>query len=372
MPSSYSSLFFLLLQITLITNTSSFSRDNFPTHFVFGSGTSAYQVEGAAAEDGRTPSVWDTFAHSGMMDDNSNGDIACDQYHKYKEDVQLMVNTGLDAYRFSISWSRLIPNGRGPINPKGLRYYNNLIDELIKHGIQPHATLFHLDLPQVLEDEYGGWLSPNIVKDFTEYADVCFREFGDRVKYWTTLNEPNALALGGYDLGICPPRRCSSPFGTNCTRGNSTTEPYIISHMCILSHASVAQLYKSKYQVTQHGYIGYSIYAYWLVPLTNTSEDVRATQRANEFFYGWILNPFVFGDYPEIMKKTAGSKIPSFTLQQSKQIKGSFDFLGLNYYMTEYIKDDIISFRNNQRDVFGDAGVKELSAGVTGCDGMSP
>ncbi|KAF6134756.1 hypothetical protein GIB67_002157 [Kingdonia uniflora] len=302
-------------------------------------------VESAAVKDGWTPSVWDTFAHSGMTDDNSNGDIACDQYHKYKEDVQLKVNTGLDAYRFSISWSRLIPNGRGPINPKGLRHYSNLIDELIKYGIQPHAALFHLDLPQVLEDEYGGWLSPIIVKDYIEYADVCFKEFGDRDKYWTTLNDPNALALGRYDHGICPPRRCSSPFGTNCTRGNSTTEPYIITNMCILSHASTAQLYKNKYQVTQHGYIGCSIYTYWLVPLTNTSEDVSATQTANEFFYGWILNPLVFGNYPEIMKKTAGSKIPSFTLQQPKQIKGPFDFLGRNYYMTEYMKDDNICSR---------------------------
>ncbi|RVX20606.1 Beta-glucosidase 11 [Vitis vinifera] len=156
--------------------TLKFSRDDFPPDFIFGSGTSAYQVEGAAFQDGRTPSIWDTFTHAagapilpfpnmnkvfsngGRNVHGDTGDIACDEYHKYKEDVKLMVDTGLDAYRFSISWSRIIPDGRGPVNPKGLAYYNNLINELINHGIQPHVTLFHIDLPQVLEDEYGGWV----------------------------------------------------------------------------------------------------------------------------------------------------------------------------------------------------------------------
>ncbi|GAV58299.1 Glyco_hydro_1 domain-containing protein [Cephalotus follicularis] len=161
-----------------------------------------------------------------------------------------MVDTGLEAYRFSISWSRLIPNGRGPVNPKGLQYYNNLINELISHGIQPHVTLYHFDLPQTLEDEYQGWLSRKIVKDFTDYANVCFKEFGDRVLHWTTVNEPNVLVLGGYDLGFFPPGRCSSSaFGLNCSRGNSSTEPYLAAHNILLAHASVARLYKNKYLV---------------------------------------------------------------------------------------------------------------------------
>ncbi|KAF5189786.1 Beta-glucosidase, partial [Thalictrum thalictroides] len=140
---------------------STYSRDDFPSKFIFGSGVSAYQAEGAAAEDGRTPCTWDTMAQSGL--NGPMGNVTCDQYHKYKEDVQLMVDTGLEAYRFSISWSRLIPNGRGPVNPKGLQYYNNLIDELIRYGIEPHVTLFHSDNPQALEDEYGGWRSKKIV-----------------------------------------------------------------------------------------------------------------------------------------------------------------------------------------------------------------
>ncbi|KAL7186716.1 hypothetical protein ACSBR2_028444 [Camellia fascicularis] len=159
-----------------------------------------------------------------------------------------MVETGLEAYRFSISWLRLIPNGRGPVNPKGLEYYNNLINELVKHGIQPHATM-HIDVPQVLEDEYGGWLSRKMVGDFIAYAEVCFREFGDRVLHWTTVNEGNVFVIGGYDIGGIPPQRCSAPFGINCSKGNSSTEPYIAAHHILLAHSSAARLYKQKYQV---------------------------------------------------------------------------------------------------------------------------
>lgn len=240
---------FLILAFTQVSSLDEegYSRNDFPTDFVFGSGTSAYQVEGAAEEGGRTRSIWDVFAHAGHSGD-ATGDVACDQYHKYKEDVKLMVDIGLDAYRFSISWSRLLPSGRGAVNPKGLQYYNNLIDELITHGIQPHATLHHLDLPQVLEDEYGGWLSREIVRDFTAYADTCFKEFGDRVLHWTTINEPNVFALGGYDQGVTPPGRCSPPFGLNCSKGNSSIEPYIAVHNMLLAHASATNLYKKQYQ----------------------------------------------------------------------------------------------------------------------------
>ncbi|XLT62833.1 hypothetical protein HN873_019357, partial [Arachis hypogaea] len=154
-------LFLNFVGMSLVLSADDYNRNDFPTDFVFGSGTSAYQWEGAVNEDGRTPSIWDTYAHAGFVH-GDNADIACDGYHKYKEDVKLMVETGLDAYRLSISWSRLIPNGRGPINPKGLQFYNNFINELISNGIQPHVTLHNFDLPQALEDEYGGWVSPKI------------------------------------------------------------------------------------------------------------------------------------------------------------------------------------------------------------------
>ncbi|KAL2535542.1 Beta-glucosidase 11 [Forsythia ovata] len=289
-PSSFLSMLFLLA--VAAAHGGDYSREDFPADFVFGSGTSAYQYEGAAFEDGRTPSIWDTFAHSGHTG-GATGDVACDGYHKYKEDTGLMVDTHLEAFRFSISWSRLIPNGRGPINPKGLEYYNNFINELINHGIQPHVTLHHIDLPQALDDEYGGWLSRKIVKDFVVYADTCFREFGDRVLHWTTINEANIFSVGGYDEGLIAPGHCSRPVQNNCSKGNSSIEPYIVGHNILLAHSAVAEL---------------------------------------------LVDPLIYGDYPDIVKKNAGKRIPAFTEYESKQIKGSIDFLGVNHYRTLYVK----------------------------------
>ncbi|XP_052191973.1 beta-glucosidase 11-like isoform X1 [Diospyros lotus] len=362
-------LFLLLLsfeKLVLSVDAEKYSRRDFPPDFVFGSGTSAYQYEGAAFEDGRTPSIWDTATHSGNIY-RGNGDIACDGYHKYKEDIQLMAETGLEAYRFSISWSRLIPNGRGPVNPKGLEYYNNVINELLKHGIQPYATLTHDDIPQSIEDEYEGWLSRKIVSDFTAFADLCFREFGDRVLFWTTVNEANIFVLGGYDWGAIPPQRCSRPFGIwNCSRGDSSLEPYIAGHNILLAHASAVRLYKKKYQGVQHGSIGINIYTFHFVPFTNATEDVIAAERAKRFFIGWIVDPLVFGDYPEIVKKHAGTRIPAFTEHEREQVKGSFDFIGLNHYMTSYVTDKSSSLERNSSDFFADMAVQMMVGDVHG------
>ncbi|KNA14728.1 hypothetical protein SOVF_104960 isoform B [Spinacia oleracea] len=336
-----------------------YNRNDFPKDFVFGVSTSAYQVEGAALEDGRKRSIYDTFAHRSKHE-TQNPDVGCDQYHKYKEDVKLMVETGLNAYRFSISWSRLIPNGRGPVNPKGLRYYNNLINELISHGIEPHVTLTHTDTPQVLEDEYGGFLDPRIIEDYTSYVDVCFREFGDRVRHWTTFNEANIFVIGGYDVGITPPSRCSSPFGIHCTGGNSTTEPYVVAHIILLAHAYAVRIYKEKYQAKQLGFIGMNLLCYHFSPLTNKSEDVIAAQRSYDFYIGWFMHPLTYGDYPEIVKKNAGSRIPVFSKTESKLVKGSFDFIGINYYTVMMIKDNSISLTKMPRDLFADMAVEWL------------
>ncbi|KAJ6729459.1 hypothetical protein OIU85_020380 [Salix viminalis] len=313
-----------------------YRREDFPPGFIFGAGSSAYQVEGAAYEDGRSSSIWDAFAHEGN-EHGDTGDVAIDEYHKYKEDVQIMAQTGLDAYRFSISWSRLIPNGRGPVNPKGLQYYNNLVNELIAHGIQPHALLCNYDHPQALEDEYGGWISRKIVKDFTAYADVCFREFGDRVSHWTTVNEPNVFAIGGYDTGMAPPKR---------------------SHHMLLAHASAARLYREKYQGKQHGLVGISLYIFRSIPLTNLTADVAANQRAQDFLTGWIADPLMFGDYPSTMKRNVGSRLPEFTNHESKLVKGSFDFIGLIHYNYLYVEDNSVSLKEKNRDFNRDMGVK--------------
>ncbi|WCJ21327.1 beta glucosidase 11 [Euphorbia peplus] len=347
-----------LLNLSSFVLCNSYSRTDFPSGFVFGSGSSAYQVEGAAFLDGRSASVWDTFVHSDHWHDGT-GDVAADQYHKYKDDVQLMVQTGLDAYRFSISWSRLIPNGRGPVNPKGLLYYNNLINELVTHGIQPHVTLFHYDHPQSLEKEYGGWLSRNIVKDFISFADVCFREFGDRVSHWTTMNEANVFVITGYDEGYLPPNRCSPPFGRiKCNQGNSSSEPYLVAYHMLLSHASAVRLYRKNYQDKQHGFIGLNVFMFGVLPLTNSSEDLLAVQRINDFMIGLMVNPLVFGDFPAIVKKNAGLRLPAFTSYESKQVKGSFDFLGINHYSMVHVKANPDSLKLENRDMMADIAVE--------------
>ncbi|XP_060676273.1 beta-glucosidase 11-like isoform X2 [Ziziphus jujuba] len=267
-----------------------------------------------------------------------------------------MADMGLEAYRFSISWSRLIPNGRGPVNPKGLQFYNNLINELLSYGIQPHVSLFNFDLPQALEDEYGGWVSQKIVRDFTVYADVCFREFGDRVQYWSTVNEPNVYLIGGYDAGDTPPQRCSPPFGKiNCTRGNSSIEPYMAAHHILLAHASTVKLYRKNYQEKQHGFIGLCIYTFFYIPFTDSKEDALATQRANDFLIGWFLDPLIFGDYPRIMKENAGSRIPSFTKAESKLVKGAFDFIGVIHYMAIHVSDKSSNLALKHRDYNADS-----------------
>ncbi|XP_052728900.1 beta-glucosidase 11 isoform X2 [Vigna angularis] len=354
---------FAVLELVLLIvhrGAHAFSRDQFPRDFVFGASTSAYQVEGAANEDGRKPSIWDTFSHAG----NANffagdGDVACDHHHKYKEeDVKLMADMGLEGYRFSISWSRLILDGRGQVNPKGLQFYNNLIDELIGDGIEAHVTLHHWDLPQALEDEYGGWVSRRIVKDFTKYAEVCFREFGDRVKYWTTVNEVNIIILMGYDVGLGPPQRCSPNLIMKCSRGNSSTEPYLAAHHMLLAHASAARVYKKKYQGMQHGLIGFSHLLPGFLPQTNSTEDLMAVQKVQDFFIGWFMNPFIFGDYPDIMKKNAGSRLPSFTQQESNLVRGSLDFIGINFYYTLYVKDSPDNLKKENRDYLADVSAK--------------
>ncbi|KAF8701086.1 hypothetical protein HU200_033737 [Digitaria exilis] len=308
------------------------TRADFPAGFVFGVGSSAYQVEGAVAEDGRKPSIWDTFTHDGYSNDNATGDVAADQYHKYKDDVKLLHEMGVDAYRMSIAWPRLIPDGRGAVNPKGLEYYNNLIDELLSYGIQPHVTIYHFDFPQALQDEYNGLLSPRFIEDFTMYADVCFKNFGDRVKYWSTVNEPNIEPIGGYDIGFLPPRRCSFPFGSSCDEGNSTTEPYIVAHHLLLAHASAVSLYREKYQAEQEGQIGLTLLGLWYEPATETLDDIEASARMNDFHLGWFMHPMVYGDYPPVMRKNVGSRLPSFTDEERKRVKGSFNFVGFNHY----------------------------------------
>ncbi|KAL4178498.1 hypothetical protein AMTRI_Chr13g82600 [Amborella trichopoda] len=314
-------------------------RSDFPSDFVFGVSTSSYQVEGAVKEGGRGPSIWDSFTHDHpeKIDDRSNGDFSADSYHQYKEDVRMVTEVGLNAYRFSLSWSRILPRGhlKGGVNKEGIKYYNNLINDLVLHGIEPFVTLFHWDVPQALEEEYGGFLSSKIVDDFRDYSDICFKEFGDRVKYWITINEPLTVAADGYDLGIKAPGRCSVGLG-DCREGNSAIEPYQVAHNFILAHANAVQLYRNNYKEVQNGEIGMSASCRWLLPLTNSTEDQEAAIRELDFTLGWFVEPLVRGDYPITMREYVGERLPKFTQEQSDIVRGSYDFIGLNYYTSRY------------------------------------
>ncbi|RDX86878.1 hypothetical protein CR513_31718, partial [Mucuna pruriens] len=285
-------------------HTTPFNRTLFPSGFLFGVGSSAYQVEGAAHIDGKGPSIWDTYTklHGDKIRDHSSGETSVDFYHRYKRisrsDIKVVKEIGLDSYRFSISWSRIFPKGRGAVNPLGVQFYNNLINEILSNGLKPFVTLFHWDLPQALEDEYGGFLSHKVVADFHDYAEFCFKTFGDRVKHWVSLNEPGPFSLGGYSAGYFAPGRCSKYAG-NCTVGDSATEPYIVAHHLILAHATAASLYKNKYQAHQKGQIGITIVTHFFEPKSNTEADRKAVRRALDFFFGWFAHPVTYGDYPD-------------------------------------------------------------------------
>ncbi|KAE9600235.1 hypothetical protein Lal_00045859 [Lupinus albus] len=325
---------------TASLDTGGLSREAFPKGFLFGTATSAYQVEGMASKEGRGPSIWDDFIkrNPGVIANNGTAEVSVDQYHRYKEDIDIMSSFNFDAYRFSISWSRIFPNGTGEVNWKGVEYYNKLIDSLLQRGIIPYANLYHYDLPLALELRYNGLLSRKVVKDFADYAEFCFKTFGDRVKNWMTFNEPRVVSALGYDNGLFAPGRCSKEYG-NCTVGNSGTEPYTVTHNLILSHAAAVQRYRHKYQEKQKGRIGILLDFVWYENLTRSKADNYAAQRARDFHLGWFMDPLVYGKYPRTIEEIVGNRLPKFTEKEVKLVKGSFDFIGINQYTTYYMYD---------------------------------
>ncbi|CAN1250217.1 Beta-glucosidase 24 [Linum perenne] len=325
-------------------------RWNFPEGFIFGTATSSYQVEGASNIDGKGPSVWDRFTHDfpDRIEGGGNGDIAIDHYHRFKEDVQRMVYMNVDAYRFSISWPRVIPSKNNSISLLNCNchFYLFILCKYVSFNFDPYVTIWHWDTPQLLEAEYGGFLSRNIVDDYVDYCDLLFEEYGSKVKKWITLNEPMGTTAKAYDEGVFAPGRCSPWVNRSCRGGDSGIEPYIVAHNLLLAHSAAYHLYKSKYQQHLTAEIGVTYVTHWFVPYSNATKDVDAAQRALDWMYGWFMDPITFGNYPETMVKLLGSRLPKFTEEESRLLRKSYDFLGLNYYTAYYVKqnDDFDEF----------------------------
>uniref|UniRef100_A0ACD5Y8T5 Uncharacterized protein n=1 Tax=Avena sativa TaxID=4498 RepID=A0ACD5Y8T5_AVESA len=335
----------LLLAALLLACSSSgvhgaFNRSSFPKDFIFGSSSSAIQYEGAVNLRGKN--IWDTFAHTpGKIADGSNPDTANEFYYRYKEDLKLITDMNMDTFRFSLSWARILPTGTiaGGINKAGVDFYNSLINEVLAKGLVPYVTIFHFDTPQALDDKYGSFLSENIIKDYVDYAELCFKLFGDRVKFWTTFNEPMIFSAFGYGTGTTAPGRCSPYVSKSCGAGDSSREPYIVGHHILLAHAEAVSLYRAKYQAKQKGQIGITQVSHFFYPYDPASKaDKHAVKRSLDFMLGWFMHPITFGVYPATMRRLVGSRLPEFTKEQSEKLKKSFDFLGINYYTSNYAK----------------------------------
>nr|XP_023022477.1 myrosinase 1-like isoform X2 [Leptinotarsa decemlineata] len=250
------------------------NNKKFPDNFMFGVASSSYQTEGAWNEDGKTENIFDNITHrrSDFIMDGTNGDVACDFYHKYKEDVALLKSLGVNHFRLSLSWNRILPNGiADKVNPLGVAYYKNLLKELKDNGIKPLVTIFHWDLPQVLLDQ-GGFLNDSIIDWFGDYARVCFESFGDDVQYWITINEPKQVCIGGYGYGFFPPM----------VKSQGLLE-YECNHNVIKAHARAWHIYDEEFRSKQGGKIGITFDAPATVPATDTSGDKEAAERRYHF-----------------------------------------------------------------------------------------
>lgn len=299
----------------------------FPEGFVWGSATSAYQIEGAWNEDGKGESIWDRFIHQqGAIEDGSTGDVAVDHYHRFQEDVEIMKEMGLKAYRFSISWPRIFPDGMGKPNPKGLQFYKNLTEALVSANITPVVTLYHWDLPQALQDQ-GGWLNRVLVEHFESYARTMFKELGDMVPIWLTHNEPNVVAYMGHASGEHAP-------------GIRDLETAIqVSHNLLLSHGMATQAYK---QMGLEGKIGIALGLSPIQPNSQSQEDVLAAQMQDEFKNKWFLDPILRGAYPDKLLSFFQSRYgaPHIEGGDLELINTPIDLLGVNNYDRNIVAAD--------------------------------
>ncbi len=316
----------------------------FPQGFKWGVATAAYQVEGFPLSDGAGPSIWHRFSHTfGTTRNGDTGDVACDHYHKYKEDVSIMRKLGIKAYRFSIAWPRIFPNGKGKLNLKGMDFYDRLVDELMTSNIEPFVTLYHWDLPAHLQDE-GGWTNEDVANWFADYADFVFQKLGDRVKHWITLNEPWVTAFIGHMFGIHAPGM------------KDTYAALKVVHNQLRAHSKAVKAFRDE---NLSGKIGITLSNHSQTPASQNENDVMAAEVAHEWTnYPLFLNPIFKGEYPEHFYNAAREYFPRGYEKDMDDINVPIDFVGINYYSGNLVKAD-------ERAVFG---VKNVERGVEKTD----
>lgn len=317
----------------------------FPHDFIWGAATASYQIEGAWNDDGKGESIWDRFTHTpGKIKDGSNGDVACDHYHRWRDDIKLMKDLGLQAYRFSIAWPRLLPNGRGTPNQAGLDFYSHLLDGLLEAGITPFVTLYHWELPQVLQDA-GGWVNRSTAEAFVEYTDLATRTLGDRVKNWITHNEPAVTQFAGYFQGDHAP-------GIKDPRAALQ-----VSHHLLLSHGLAVPVIR---QNSPDAEVGITLNMGYLLPASPSFEDQRAVRLANAFMASWYLDPLYGRPYPEeaihamaMQNFLPGPQLDYVQAGDMEAIAVPTDFLGINYYSRHIVRaQDIPEEQNQPRTLF--------------------
>jgi beta-glucosidase len=292
------------------------SSTRFPDGFLWGAATSAYQIEGSPLADGAGPSIWHRFSHTpGMTANGETGDVAADHYRRWADDVRLMGEIGLNAYRFSVSWSRVLPEGTGRVNQAGLAFYDRLVDGLLEAGIEPMLTLYHWDLPAALDDR-GGWLNRDIAEWFAEYTMVMVRALDDRVKLWATLNEPWVVTDGGYLHGALAPGH------------RNRFEAPIATHNLMRAHGRGVEAYRA----AGRNRIGIVVNLEPKYAASQSEEDLAATRRADAYMNRQYLDPVLLGRYPEELREIFGEAWPEHGAEDMKAIRQPIDFVGVNYY----------------------------------------
>jgi beta-glucosidase len=295
-----------------------------PSDFIWGVATSAYQIEGAAAEDGRLPSIWDTFSRTpGKVADGATGDVACDHYRRWRDDIVLMTTVGVDAYRFSIAWPRVRPHGDGPVNAAGLGFYDRLVDALLEAGITPYPTLYHWDLPQALQDR-GGWTARDTAQWFAEYAGIVTAALGDRVTHWATLNEPYCAAWIGHLEGRHAPG----------IRDIAAAVP--ASYHLLLGHGLAVQAIRAQRPTAQVGLVNLHGAC---EPASEHAADVAAAVRLDGHANRWWLDPIHGRGFPEDMLRVYQAGLPA-KAGDEETIAQPLDWLGVNYYTPSVVADD--------------------------------